>query len=110
MTDAWERDNGLDPYFNDALLDPDEDGFCNLREFLSGTDPWNGLHVPTSCLADFDDIKDQDSDGADLAHLAEELGREDCTPQDLCHCDLDNNGCVDRTDLFLLMEDFGRIY
>jgi hypothetical protein len=40
MTDEWEIKHGLnrnDP--RDAHLDPDNDGFSNLEEFMAGTDP-----------------------------------------------------------------------
>jgi|GEM_PF-5787694 len=39
MPDAWEASHGLNPFVNDALLDPDNDGLCNLDEYLCGTDP-----------------------------------------------------------------------
>jgi len=41
IPDAWEEANGLNPDFNDANLDPDNDGFANLYEYLSGSDPRN---------------------------------------------------------------------
>ena len=42
MDDAWESEFGLDPTTDDAALDPDEDGFSNLREYWLGTDPLVG--------------------------------------------------------------------
>ncbi|MBI5386525.1 MAG: immunoglobulin domain-containing protein [Verrucomicrobia bacterium] len=39
MSNGWETDHGLDPFFNDANLDADGDGVANLAEFLAGTDP-----------------------------------------------------------------------
>ena len=40
MPDAWEARYGLDPLDPaDAALDPDGDGFPNLREFRLGRDP-----------------------------------------------------------------------
>ncbi|MCF7818515.1 MAG: hypothetical protein K9M54_11605 [Kiritimatiellales bacterium] len=40
MTDDWEIKYGLDKYaFTDASTDLDGDGFSNLEEFLSATDP-----------------------------------------------------------------------
>ena len=39
MPNGWEVLNGLDPFRNDAALDPDSDGLTNLQEFLAGTDP-----------------------------------------------------------------------
>lgn len=47
IPDEWEKAHGLDP-FNaaDAALDPDNDGFSNLEEFLAGTDPRDGKSHP----------------------------------------------------------------
>jgi hypothetical protein len=39
MPDDWEDGHGLDKLANDAVLDPDTDGFTNLQEFIAGTDP-----------------------------------------------------------------------
>jgi len=39
MPDEWEIKYGLNPYKNDANLDPDKDGLTNLEEFNRGTDP-----------------------------------------------------------------------
>ncbi len=39
MPDDWEIDNGLNPSIDDAYEDPDEDGFTNLQEYLTCTDP-----------------------------------------------------------------------
>jgi hypothetical protein len=39
MPDLWEIDHNLDPNFNDAQKDPDQDGFTNLEEYRRGTDP-----------------------------------------------------------------------
>jgi len=39
MSDAWEREHGLDPDRDDSGEDPDGDGMTNLDEFLAGTDP-----------------------------------------------------------------------
>ena len=41
MTDAFEVANGLNPFLNDAALDPDADTLTNLQEFLRGTNPRN---------------------------------------------------------------------
>ena len=38
MPDAWEMFYGLNPYApGDAVLDPDEDGYDNRREYIAGT-------------------------------------------------------------------------
>ncbi|MFH1215646.1 MAG: FG-GAP-like repeat-containing protein [Pseudomonadota bacterium] len=40
MPDTWENDNSLDALLSDdASTDADDDGFTNLEEYLSGTDP-----------------------------------------------------------------------
>ena len=37
MSDAYEASNGLDPLVNDALQDPDNDGYNNAEESAAGT-------------------------------------------------------------------------
>ncbi|MDO9541336.1 MAG: hypothetical protein Q7J98_03320 [Kiritimatiellia bacterium] len=39
MSDWWEAAHGLNPYEDDAGLDPDDDGLTNLQEYQNGTDP-----------------------------------------------------------------------
>jgi len=47
MLSEWEKRNRLDPLDPaDAYLDPDNDGYINLEEFLSGTDPWDPASQP----------------------------------------------------------------
>jgi len=41
MPDEWEHKHNLNPYFNDAQDDLDEDGLNNLEEFLTGSSPDN---------------------------------------------------------------------
>ncbi|MBI3037163.1 thrombospondin type 3 repeat-containing protein [Candidatus Woesearchaeota archaeon] len=51
MPDEWEKKYGLNPFSSsDALVDSDDDGLTNLKEFESGTSP---------------NLKDTDHDGAD---------------------------------------------
>jgi len=47
MPNGWEVDQQLDPLdYQDAMADPDGDGYFNLLEYLNGTDP----HVGDSVL------------------------------------------------------------
>ncbi|MBN2703092.1 MAG: C10 family peptidase [Pontiellaceae bacterium] len=41
MPDSWEILHGLNVGTNDGALDPDQDGFSNYAEYVSGTDPDN---------------------------------------------------------------------
>jgi hypothetical protein len=41
MPDWWEEEIGLDPTFDDSMLDYDGDGLSNLEEFLYGLNPWD---------------------------------------------------------------------
>jgi hypothetical protein len=104
MPDGWENSNSLDPLADDAFDDADSDGYSNLREFLSGSGPWNDLDVP-DCISDLN--ADIDVDGSDLSEIANEYRRTDCLSGDPCDADLDNDGDVDDIDFFLFIEDFG---
>jgi hypothetical protein len=47
MPDSWELEHSLDPLnIEDAMEDPDSDGFSNLNEYLGNTDPFNANDVP----------------------------------------------------------------
>jgi len=105
MPDDFETTYGLDPFSNDTFEDADGDGYCNLREFLSISNPNNEYDIP-NCIADFDVTLD--IDGSDISVLIQELGIIDCSPQFPCTCDMDGNGAVDEIDLYLFIEDFGR--
>ena len=39
MSDDWEMANGLDPFTDDSMADPDNDGLPNLAEYVLGTNP-----------------------------------------------------------------------
>ena len=39
LPNDWEDAHGLNKSMDDALLDPDKDGFSNRQEYLAGTDP-----------------------------------------------------------------------
>ena len=39
MSDGWEVKYGLDPVFDDAQEDLDWDGYTNIEEYNSHTDP-----------------------------------------------------------------------
>ncbi|MDY6844150.1 MAG: CFI-box-CTERM domain-containing protein [Thermodesulfobacteriota bacterium] len=51
MPDWWELKNNLNPAANDALEDPDNDGYTNLEEYLSNTDPNDGASIPQPPIA-----------------------------------------------------------
>jgi len=106
IDDGYETFNGLDPLTDDALGDLDNDGYCNLREYLAGTDPGNELEIP-SIIADID--FENDADGADLKVFSDEYGRIDCSFSNPCGFDLDGDGDVDDLDLRLFTEDYGRV-
>ena len=106
MDDGWEEYYGLNPTVDDAFLDSDGDGFSNIREYLSQTNPDNNDEIPP-VEADFD--QDEDSDGLDLGAFVVEWDRHDCSEENPCTCDLDGDGDVDIVDLLFVIEDFGRM-
>jgi hypothetical protein len=106
LPNGWEVLHNLNWLVNDALEDADNDGFSNLREYLSGSDPQSEIDKP-SILADPEN--DNDVDGVDLSFFIEEFGRIDCdTAPKPCEFDLDTDGDVDVIDLRLFIEDYGR--
>ncbi len=110
MPDSWEQqiadadeNDGIEFIEDvDPLDDFDSDGFSNLRELLSKTNPMDLNDIPT-LLADFDD--DGDVDGSDLNILAAGFGSTNCP----CIYDLNNDEDVDEIDVFLFSEDFGAL-
>jgi hypothetical protein len=87
---------------SDFLSEPIPNGGRIDLGFQGGTDgatPW---------IADVDG--DDDTDGLDVATLASEFGREDCSPATPCSCDFDGDGDVDRDDLSLLAMSLGSSY
>jgi len=46
MSDAWEREHGLDVGRDDADEDPDDDGLTNLEEYWLGLDPFDSDQAP----------------------------------------------------------------
>jgi parallel beta-helix repeat protein len=91
----------------DFGLDRDDDGFSDLRELISGTDQWDSTDTP-DIIADREPQPsgDGDVDGKELSAFIAEIGLLNCPT---CQFDLDQDGDVDRADLFLLTEDFGRV-
>jgi hypothetical protein len=59
-----------------------------------------------TCEGDFDN--DGDVDGSDLAVLAADFGRTDCSTGDPCGGDFNHDGDVDGSDLAVFAADFGR--
>jgi nitrous oxidase accessory protein NosD len=106
--DGLEIQCFLNPLLSgDFGLDSDNDGFSDLRELISGTDQWDNMDIP-EIIADGEPqpSSDGDVDGKDLTAFIAEIGSFNCST---CQFDLDYDGDVDRADLFLLTEDFGRI-
>jgi len=106
LPNEWESVHNLNWMVDDALEDRDNDGFSNLREYLSGSDP-EIYHDQPSILADPEN--DNDVDGTDLSIFIEEFGRTDCdSALKPCEFDFDTDGDVDVIDLRLFIEDYGR--
>jgi hypothetical protein len=106
MPDEWENMyTGLDAYTYDALDDLDGDGFCNLREYLSGASPLDSTSIP-DVIGDFDG--DFDVDALDMLKMSLELGRHDCLSTGTCLFDFNMDGSVDHIDLKIFSEDYGR--
>jgi parallel beta-helix repeat protein len=106
--DGLEVQVGMNPSLaGDYNIDSDNDTYSNLREQISGTDPYDTASIPP-VLSDGDPLPvgDGDVDGRDLTGLISEFGRTNCAP---CKYDLDTDGDVDVADLFLFSEDFGRM-
>jgi len=57
------------------------------------------------CPGDFE--PDGDVDAEDLARIAKDHGRKDCTPSTPCFGDFDGNGTVDDSDMATFASDFG---
>jgi hypothetical protein len=107
VVDGLEVQVGMNPSLSgDYNLDSDNDTYSNLREQISGTDPYDASSIPP-VLADGDPLPagDGDVDGMEIVAFIAEFGRTNCTP---CKYDLDTDGDVDLADLFLFSEDFGR--
>ena len=111
MGDLWEQQiiqadpNKYDIYDVDPLDDYDTDGFCNLREFLSISDPRNDMDIP-DILADYE--PDGGVDGVDLSFFLDDYQNAACLSTQ-CYFDFDADNDVDFIDLFLFAEDYGRI-
>jgi len=51
MSDGWEVTYGLNPIVDDASGDVDNDGYSNLQEYLSGTEPSDSNSKPNPPIA-----------------------------------------------------------
>ncbi len=58
------------------------------------------------CLADID--TDHDVDGADLALLADDYNRTDCSEASPCSADINGDGVVNADDLSIFASEFGK--
>nr|WP_321401316.1 hypothetical protein [uncultured Desulfobacter sp.] len=106
MPDGWEIDNALLPLEDDAFSDADLDGYCNFREYLSGSHPNDMEDIPPIFA---DSTEDGDVDGEDLSDIMSEFPGSECSTDLPCRFDLDNDGDVDDVDIRLFSEDFGRV-
>ena len=111
MPDGWEVVNNLDPLVNDALEDADEDGFCNWRECLAGTDPRDsGDTPPTATIYVDDDNTSGVEDGSESNPFNTiQEGVDFAGPGDTISVSAGNyveNVLMDR-DIFLVGEDPG---
>ena len=77
VEDGLEVQVGMNPSLaGDYNIDSDGDTYSNLREQISGTDPYNPASIPP-VLSDGDPLPsgDGDVDGKDLAGFIAEFGR-----------------------------------
>jgi hypothetical protein len=110
IPDIWEQriitaDPNDDIYNAEDVFPEDDfdgDGFCNLREYLSGSDPVYDLDIPI-CWSDV--YLDGDVDGEDAAIIAEEFYYNEFPAT----FDLDGDGDLDEWDMLFFCEDFGRL-
>jgi hypothetical protein len=51
MPDGWEVRYGLNPTIDDSLLDFDNDGWANIKEYWLGSNPANARSVPQAVIA-----------------------------------------------------------
>lgn len=67
MLDGFESDTGLNPLIDDAFGDADGDGFCNLREYVGGSNPGNDGDRPSIGIiyVDDDNISEVEDGGLD---------------------------------------------
>jgi len=107
MTDGWEatyESCGLDPLTGDSSSDADSDGYKNLSEFNSGTNPcsWDtdsdglgdSLEGNTSCTSAL--LADSDSDGLnDGVEDGNTNGVQDGSETNPCSWDTDSDGLGD---------------
>ena len=109
MPDGWEVEVKLNPTKNDALEDPDEDGFdfdgdeiineterfTNLEEYIANTNPKNND-------TDYDFI----DDGWEVYYDFNPLIKNSDEDEDLDGYDFDLNGIIDQKEKFTNLEEF----
>ena len=113
LPDSWEQlivNANPDDEIKDIgdvspFVDFEGDGYSNLREYLSNSDPVELSDIP-NCWADV--REDTDVDGDDIYTFVEEYGRDDCSIANTCDLDMDGDGYVNELDLLFFTEDYGR--
>lgn len=105
MPDGYEAVNGLNPLADDAFDDNDNDGYSNIREYLSGSSPEDMFSLP-DMIGDFDD--DGDTDAQDLLEMIRKLWTARSLSSGFSPSDFNKDGVVDFFDLRIFSEDYGR--
>lgn len=105
ISDDWEILQFGNLTTADENSDYDGDGYSDLEEFRSNSDPKNDQDLPDQ-VGDID--KDSDTDGVDIFMMALEIGQAGCSITDPCNGDLNLDGSVDNIDLWIFCEYFGK--
>lgn len=109
MSDGWEVQNQTDPMVKDDTADPDVDGFTNLDEFLSGTDPRDMGSIP---LADINgDRRTTLADGILGLRILAQRNVDGSIRQDYVTSgtDLDGDGRAGMAEVIFILQTVSRM-